>query len=678
MLGAPQQGAVDDIVQELEQTSPPLPQIAGYRLLRVINHGGMSTVYLGDQLALSREVAVKVMAPQALSDEVSRRRFENEVRTIARLEHPNVVTIHEVGRTAEGLPYYSMPHMSRGHLGQRSFHDQVRAGDESGVLAIARALLSALEYAHARGVVHRDVKAENVLFNDSERPLLADFGIALRRGFGPRVTSAGMAVGSTAYMAPEQARGEDVDGRADLYSLAVLIWEMLTGDLPYRASDALSMAVMHAQDPIPRLPPHLRHWQRFMSRALAKVPVDRFDNVAQMREALDKVQKRRPSEGRIVFGRLLARVPRRAFLWVPAALVVLAVLAWGLTGPGGGNEGFFRAAGPSAGPADLADPTESMLRPLPEAPVQAALERARRQLEARNLTAPQGDNAYESIMSAWQSDPGNAEVAATIAALTDAFSAELSRHLAAGNDGRAREYAGHAARLAAGTGTADSQAQQRLNERAVKALELRIERASVSVDAAAARAAATLGGQLGIEPAAAARLDRLAQAVPSRGDVVPGDPTGAVIGNGGIALALRPVGRDAYAEFANATGRDAALCRERASLLRVVAPRDWKSPGFEQARGAPVVCVSATDADAYAAWYSRRTGNRYRLPTAAEARQAAAQVGARNISLWQRDCGADCNQRQVGGRSWRSDVQQRPISAARGYDDVGFRLLREL
>src|SRR5690606_11874197 len=148
-------------------------------------------------------------------------------------EHPHVVTIHEVGRTRGGLPYYAMPYMPRGHLGQRSFRKQVAVGDERRVLEIIRALLSALEYAHGHGVVHRDVKAENVLFDDSARPLLADFGIALRRGYGPRVTATGMAVGSTAYMAPEQARGEDVDGRADLYSLAVLLWELLTGALPF-------------------------------------------------------------------------------------------------------------------------------------------------------------------------------------------------------------------------------------------------------------------------------------------------------------------------------------------------------------------------------------------------------------------------------------------------------------
>ena len=99
------------------------------------------------------------------------------------------------------------------------------------------------------------------------------------------MTAAGLAVGSTAYMAPEQARGEDVDGRADLYSLGVLLWEMLTGRLPFEAADALSMAVMHAQDPIPKLPPHLRHWQRFMNRALTKQAAHRFQDAAQMADA---------------------------------------------------------------------------------------------------------------------------------------------------------------------------------------------------------------------------------------------------------------------------------------------------------------------------------------------------------------------------------------------------------
>ena len=120
-----------------QDAKAPLPEIPGYRITRVIGHGGMATVYLGTQVSLGRDVAIKVMLPEALADEVSRRRFENEARTIARLEHPNIVGIHEVGRTAQGLPWYSMPHLPHGHLGQRNL-----TGDQRRIREVLRALLS--------------------------------------------------------------------------------------------------------------------------------------------------------------------------------------------------------------------------------------------------------------------------------------------------------------------------------------------------------------------------------------------------------------------------------------------------------------------------------------------------------------------------------------------------------
>src|SRR4249919_284905 len=323
-----------------------LPEISGYKLLRVLGNGGMSTVYLGRQVSLGREVAIKVMLPEALADEVSRRRFENEARTIARLEHPHIVGIFAIGRTADGLPYYAMPFLAHGHLGQRDFDQDGQESGHARVRAILHALLAALDYAHARGVVHRDVKAENVLFDEAERPLLADFGIALRR-FGPRVTTAGMAVGSTAYMAPEQARGEEVDSRADLYSVGVLAWEMLTGQLPYMAGDALSMAVMHAQDPIPRLPRSLRHWQRFLDKALAKSPANRYRSARQMREALDRVPRRSgqpvalaQAKAYVAFDRI-RHWPKTA--WLVVLLAVAATAGLVLRQTERGPSSFFRA-----------------------------------------------------------------------------------------------------------------------------------------------------------------------------------------------------------------------------------------------------------------------------------------------------------------------------------------------
>ena len=113
-------------------------------------------------------------------------------------------------------------------------------------------------------------------------------------------------------------------------------------------------------------------------------------------------------------------------------------------------------------------------------------------------------------------------------------------------------------------------------------------------------------------------------------------------------------------------------------MLRVIAPKTWKAPGFDQNENEPVVCVSMADAESYARWYGQQTGHRYRLPTADEARQTASEIAGRDVSLWLRDCGSNCVQRLVGGPSWRAKAMQRPLPASRGYDDVGFRLVREL
>ncbi len=262
------------------------PQIAGYRILRRLGQGGMATVYLATQESLDRPVSIKVIAHEALLDELSKQRFENEARTIAKLSHPGIVGIHDVGRTTDGRLYYCMPYLANGDLAQRDLRDDAQIVD------VLRALLSALDYAHARGFVHRDVKSENVLFDADNRPLLTDFGIAMSKSDSVRITTAGMAVGSSACMAPEQARGDVVDRRADLYSVGVLAYELLAGKLPFRSSDALAMALMHAQDPIPRLPAAKIHWQSFIERAMAKSPERRFDNAQQMLAALERIGRR--------------------------------------------------------------------------------------------------------------------------------------------------------------------------------------------------------------------------------------------------------------------------------------------------------------------------------------------------------------------------------------------------
>ena len=671
----------------------PLPEIAGYRLTGVLGAGGMSTIYLGEQLSLGREVAIKVMLPEALGDEVSRRRFENEARTIARLDHPNIVGIHDVGRTRDGLPYYSMPRMARGHLGQRDLR-----GDQAAVRGILKGLLSALQYAHSRGIVHRDVKAENVLFDDGDRPLLADFGIALRRGYGSRVTTAGLAVGSTAYMPPEQARGEGVDARADLYSVGVLAWEMLVGSLPYNAADALSMAVMHVQDPIPRLPRALRHWQPFIDRALAKSAGKRFTDAAQMLEALEHIpiEGRRGVRGMLEdLGDRLRAVPRAG--WGSVAAVAALAVAGGLVLHGrDAPSRFYRAtaatdAGSTAPAPGLrmrptpvigGSPEDALLRAAPESDAERWVVQAERQLRAGKLTAPAGDNAYTSLLNAWQADSGHLRLGPVVDTLIEQLGARAERDFASGRTSAARTGVMQATQLASRTSRADGPALRALRQRMDKVVAARVERAAADYDRGAGLDAIEDARRMGLDAAAVAALEARARAIPLPGERLGGDGVDMVlVQQGGVRLAAmrRLVTRDEYAAFSMATGREPARCRERASLLRVVAPRSWRAPGFEQSGADPVACASWDDAKAYAAWLGARDGLDYRLATSSEWPRLPAPGGARRFAEWNIDCSGSCAQRVTSGGSWR-DESAAPAGreAGRGFDDVGFRLVRDI
>ena len=682
----------------------PMPEIPGYRLSHEIGQGGMSTVWLGTQLSLGREVAIKVMLPDALADEVSRRRFENEARTIARLEHPHIVGIHEVGRTPDGLPWYSMPHLPRGHAGQRDFR-----GDEARVREILHALLSALAFAHARGVIHRDVKAENVLFDEANRPLLADFGIALRRGHGTRVTMTGLAVGSTAYMAPEQARGQQVDHRADLYSVGVLAWEMLTGELPYQADDALAMAIQHAQNPLPKLPPHLRHWQRFMDRALAKSPRKRFHDAQQMSRALDALPLR-PLGQAGTAGALwqrgvaaLRRTPKLA--WVGVVLLAAGAAGWLLhdprpvaqraadgapaatvasaTAPPAEPEPAVvtSATQPAAGSDAPLDPESAMHRAAPQSETDRLLLQMQQQVERGRLVAPEDDHAVASLLAAWRADPEHMQLPGATDALFGALGDAAARAIAGGHGEQAEQLLRAANRVAQDTGAQGAQAQRRFRDTIAKALLARAQQAASRVDRTEAMHLVAQARLAGLPAATVERLAARAVRIPDLGGRSAGNLEGMLVvedGTRAFAAFRHPVSRADYARFADASGRGAALCRERASLLRVLDPRDWRAPGFEQAESDPVVCVSWQDAQAYAQWLGQRDGQRYRLATVAEAARLPAPAGERAVAEWRDDCGAQCTRRAASGASWRSRQASRRLDPARGYDDVGFRLVRDL
>ncbi len=263
--------------------------IPGYDIEGEIGEGAMASVYLATQRSLERKVALKVMAAALAADPSFCERFLREGKTLARLSHPHTVTIHDIGNVGE-LYYMAMEYLPNGTLKER-----IAAGltPEQGVTLI-RQIASALGYAHAQGLVHRDVKPANILFRADGTAVLSDFGIAKSLDDRTQFTQAGFAVGTPSYMSPEQARGQEIDGRADLYALGVVLYEILVGKLPYTGTDALSTALAHLTEPLPELPVHHGRYQDVLRKLLAKDPAERFPDAAALLRALDQLPAESP------------------------------------------------------------------------------------------------------------------------------------------------------------------------------------------------------------------------------------------------------------------------------------------------------------------------------------------------------------------------------------------------
>ncbi|WP_394304589.1 serine/threonine-protein kinase [Pseudomonas danubii] len=274
--------------------------IPGFDIQGEIGEGAMATVYLATQRSLERKVALKVMAAALAADPSFCERFLREGKTLARLSHPHTVTIHDIGNVGE-LYYMAMEYLPNGTLKER-----IAAGltPEQG-LAYIRQIASALGYAHAQGLVHRDVKPANILFRADGTAVLSDFGIAKSLDDRTQFTQAGFAVGTPSYMSPEQARGQDIDGRADLYALGVVLYEILVGELPYNGTDALSTALAHLTEPLPELPLHHGRYQHILRKLLAKDPAERYPDAAALLTALDNL----PPEATEVEATLIQPLP---------------------------------------------------------------------------------------------------------------------------------------------------------------------------------------------------------------------------------------------------------------------------------------------------------------------------------------------------------------------------------
>jgi ABC-type branched-subunit amino acid transport system substrate-binding protein/streptogramin lyase len=309
----------------------PGTTLAGYRVESLVGRGGMGIVYRATDLSLSRPVALKLIAPELAGDERFRARFLRESRLAASLDHPNVVPIYEA-REAEGQLYLAMRFVEGSDL--RTLLTREELGPER-TLVILCQVAGALDAAHRRGLVHRDVKPGNVLVDQSGHAYLTDFGVTKQVGHAS--TETGQIVGTLDYLAPEQIRGDAVDGRADVYALACVLYECVAGAPPFRRETEAETLWAHMQEEPAPLPDH-HALEPVLSRGLAKEREDRYASCADLIEGAEAALGLSPTiKGRLVPAQLVRR--RR---WILAAgLLVLAVTCAAatisLTGNGGAD-----------------------------------------------------------------------------------------------------------------------------------------------------------------------------------------------------------------------------------------------------------------------------------------------------------------------------------------------------
>jgi len=314
-------------------------QLGPYRVIGPLGEGGMASVYKGYQPGVDRSVALKILPRHFTQDLEFITRFQREAKVLARLQHPHILPVFDYGE-ADGYTYIVMPYLESGTLGKLLEgatlpYDQIER--------VLSQVGDALDYAHAQGIIHRDVKPSNILIDASQNCLLTDFGIARVVEGTDKLTATGAVLGTPAYMAPEQCKGDPLDGRADLYALGIILYEMATGRVPFIAETPVAVIIEHLYSPLPMprsINPDLPETvERVILKALAKEPADRYQSGAELAAAFRAAvagsagtQQAHTVAGptaptrRVLSSRVPAALPRRA------VFLVLLMLVLGLGG----------------------------------------------------------------------------------------------------------------------------------------------------------------------------------------------------------------------------------------------------------------------------------------------------------------------------------------------------------
>lgn len=305
--------------------SQPSISVPGYSIHHRLGKGGMAEVYLATEQALQRQVALKVLLHR--EDAAFTQRFIKEGHTVASLQHPSIITIYRIDQLDDGRHFLAMEYLAGGDLAQY----KGQRLEPARALRIVRQIASALALVHDKGLVHRDIKPGNILFRDDGTAVLSDFGVAKELQLDSELTQSGIAVGSPAYSSPEQAQCQVLDARSDIYSLGVILLEMLSGHNPFRGGNYTQTLMNQLQLEAPPLPEPLGELQWLLDRMLAKDPEDRFADCHVLLASLDELQDVEQDQTRLSPAVSLPPRPSRR-RWLPWAVLGLLLLGMGSAG----------------------------------------------------------------------------------------------------------------------------------------------------------------------------------------------------------------------------------------------------------------------------------------------------------------------------------------------------------
>ncbi len=652
-------------------------KIPGLKLISKIGEGGMSVVYLAKQISLNREIAVKVMRLEITDNDVDVQRFKHEAKTIAHLDHPNIINIYNIGQTSKGEIYFTMPYLNHGDFSSYILED------EQEFISLLKSICDGLSFAHERGIVHRDIKPENLLFDKFGNVQIADFGIAISKD-GNRMTQEHQIVGSAQYMSPEQARSKKVDVHTDIYSLGVVIYERLTGSVPFDASDSISILVNHVSQEAEKLPVMMRHWQKLIDKCLAKSPIDRFQSMDELKNALELVPTNTFQRTGNKLQSLLSDKTGRHLLWFLPLLFLLIISAFFVGGDDNINskmvedDNIVSAQGKSGkinilpnissdndqveskiistmasetvnenkaknqelsvnkseniedltgqdtitnvsfeGGQNTTEIDTDLLSLDQFEKVEKLLLRANENIDNYRLSKPKDDNATNQLIEVLKISPDNPAAISAIERIGGIYFQLIKSSLEKIDLSVASRHTRSLKKFNDKTEfrNRNFEKQKTLLLSIVSKLDMANEKYSADNVKTLARIVKAIdpGNKL-IEKLTSQALDKLG---PQIGDLLIDDlGVESIVLTKNLAVNIKEVSVESYADFARVTNRESSKCKHLGGGVNsFFNTKKWDDPYFSQKPSHPVVCVTQADASAYAKWLSVETENTYRLPT---------------------------------------------------------------